>query len=119
LPELDVPVIDHADDPEALESVVESEKPKKLVLLGPDESSTDPLYSDGSTLGYGSSEILSGGLNQLDPRLARNLNDLDSGCQDPDPEPRTLIFNIPSDCESDAPSNAVIVMTVDTSTSVI
>ena len=109
------------------ETKVESEKPKcSLRNFSTEESSTDPIYStDESVLGYGGSEILSDGLHRLEERLVQRLNNLD----DVDPEsfePRPIVFNIPDvDRDSNpAPSSsssneAIVVLHIDTTTSVI
>jgi hypothetical protein len=92
-----------------------------------DESSTDPIYSDESTISFGETLILSDGLNNLDANFVRELNSTSNSVQ-----PRPLVFNIPpvtsqestsnvagDSMTSDVASNDVLKLHVDTSTSVI
>ena len=116
------------------ETKVESEKPKfgSLRNFSADESSTDPIYStdadaDGSVLSFGASEILPDGLHRLEAQLVRRLNNL----EDVDNfEPRPLVFNIPqvsnvdeaatsSSTSSTSSNEDIVVLQVDTTTSVI
>ena len=112
----------------AEEDLIESEKPKRATTttLRLDESSTDPIYSEGSTFSFGHSEILPDGFNRLDSSFVRELNDLDEEKEDSRRrfEPRTLVFNIPLtpsvDQTSNSPSSdAIVVLHVDNTTSVI
>ena len=102
-----------------------------------EESSTDPVYSDGSTLSFGETLILSDGLNNLDVDLVHALNNPDDRLRRL--EPRNLVFNIPPvtslddhpvtssvDNDEEPPpayedndGGGVVTLQIDTSTSVI
>ncbi len=100
-----------------------------------EESSTDPIYSDGSTLSFGETLILSDGLNNLDVDLVHTLNNPDDRLRRL--EPRNLVFNIPpvtslddrpmtssNDNDEEPPpayedNGVVVTLQIDTSTSVI
>jgi len=78
-------------------------------------------------LGYGGSVILPGGLNRLEDGLVQRLNNLDED-EPEDFEPRPIVFNIPTpisttvdpDSNPSSPSSeAIVVLHVDTTTSVI
>ncbi len=134
-------------------SAVESEKPKssyeapqlsnlstnvdqqrRISARYLEESSTDPIYSDGSTISFGETLILSDGLNNLDVDLVHALNNPDDRLRRL--EPRNLIFNIPpvtslndhpvtssNDNDEEPPpayeDNGIVTLQIDTSTSVI